>query len=62
MHIAGGVNAYLYVCVSLLFPVYCVCLCICVISNQSTSRNHVICVKPSVNLMPCSIKHKASCW
>ena len=27
------------------------------VSNQSTSKNHVICDKPSVNLMLCCIKH-----
>ena len=48
---------YLYVCVSMLVLVCRVCICLCVISNQSTSENHVIRVRPSVNLMPCSIKH-----
>ena len=28
-HIAGGVNVYLYGCVSLLAPVCGVCLCVC---------------------------------
>ena len=46
MHITYGVNIYLYVCVSLLVPVCPVCVSLCVISNQSTSKNHVIRVKP----------------
>ena len=27
--------------------VFCVCLSVCMLSNQSTSKNHVICVQPS---------------
>ena len=46
-------------CVSLLVPVCLACLLVSVISNQSTSKNHAICVKPSVNSMPCCIKHTA---
>ena len=30
---------------------------VCVISSQSTSKNYVIHVKPSVSLMSCCIKH-----
>ena len=41
-HITGGVNIYLYGCVSLLAPECVVYLCVfvfvCVISNQSTSK------------------------
>ena len=37
VHVTGSVNIYLYMCVRLL-----VLLCpVCVISNQSTSKNHV---------------------
>ena len=63
-------------CISKLFiqsntSSYCVFVCVvlfvfvslCVISNQSTSENHVIHVRPSGNLMPCCIKHTARfCW
>ena len=42
---------YFYVCVSLLAPVCSLCVCLCVISNQSTSKNHIIRVKASVNVM-----------
>ena len=40
IYIAGGVNVYLYGCVSLSAPVcaVCLCVCVCVISNQSTSK------------------------
>ena len=39
-HITGGVNIYLYRCVSLLVPecVVCVGLCVCVLLSQSTGR------------------------
>ena len=43
-------------CVSLLVPVCHVCVCLCVISNKSTSKNNVIRVKLTVNLMPCCIR------
>ena len=59
VYITGGVNIYLYVCKSIGPSVSCVCLSLCVISNQSTSINHVIRVKPSVKLMSCCIKHTA---
>ena len=49
MHVTGDVNMYLYLFVSLLIPVCPLCLSL---SNQSTSKNHVICVRRSVNLMP----------
>ena len=43
IYIAGGVNIYLYGCISLA-PVCAVCQCVCcVISNQSTSK------KPNVS-------------
>ena len=32
---------------------------VCVMSNQSTSKSHVICVKLSVNFRPCCINHTA---
>ena len=40
IYIAGGVNVYLYGCVSLSAPVcaVCLCVCVCVIPNQSTSK------------------------
>ena len=50
VHITGGVNIYSYI-----VPVYHAC--VFVISNQSISKNHGICVKRSVNLIPCCIKH-----
>ena len=53
VHITSDVNIYLYVCVSLLIPVYALCVCLCVISDQSTNENHVICD----TLLP---KHTAS--
>ena len=59
MHIVGGVNIYLYLCVNLLVLVFSVFLSGYVISNQSTSKTLVIHVKPSLNLMPCCIKHTA---
>ena len=39
-HITGGVNIYLYGCVSLMTPEFALCLslCVCVILNQSTSK------------------------
>ena len=52
-HIAGGVNTYLYGCVSLLNNLYAVHLC--VISNGRLVKNHIIC-QTSLNLIPCYIK------
>ena len=51
-HVTGGI----FVCVSLLVPLsLCVCLHVfvsfIVISNQCTSKTHIICVKP-INLTP----------
>ena len=55
-HLTGVI----FVCVSLLVPESaCVFVCVClqvfvsfiVISNQGTSKTHIICVKP-VNLIP----------
>ena len=34
-----------------------VCVSLCVISNQSTSKLYVICLKPPLNLTPCYINH-----
>ena len=48
MHIIYGVNIYQYLCVSLMVSVFPLYLSVCMISNQSTSKNHVILVKPSV--------------
>ena len=62
LHITGGINIYLYVCQYISPCMLYVCLSICVISSQSTSKNHVIHAKPSVNLMPCWIKHTARCY
>ena len=44
-HITGGVNIYLFGCVSRLKPVCAVCLYLFVgvISNQNTSKKHVMC-------------------
>ena len=40
----------MFVC--LLVPVFPEYVCLCVWSNQSTSKKHVIRVKPSIILMP----------
>ena len=58
VHVArDSVNIYLSVywplCVLFVF------ICVCVISNQSTSKNQVIHVTLSVNLIPCCMKHTA---
>ena len=45
-----------YVCVYCL--VVCVCVTVWVLSNLSTSKTHVIRVKPSVNLRPSWKKHR----
>ena len=62
LYIAGSVIIYLCVCVSLLVPVCPMWVCLCVTSNQSNSKNHVICANPSVNLMSHCIKHIARCY
>ena len=54
-HITGGVNIYLYVCVSTLVPVCPACVCLRVIPNQSTRKNHVIRGKASVHWILCCI-------
>ena len=38
------------------------CVCLCVMSNQSTSKSHVIRVKTSVNLISYCIKFESPCW
>ena len=57
--VTGGVNIHLYGYISLIAPVCPVF--VFVISNQSTSRNHVIRVRRSINLFLCCIKHTARC-
>ena len=52
MYVKGGINMSLYVRFSLLIPVCAVYVCVCAVSNQIKSKNHVICDKPSVNLIP----------
>ena len=42
--------------VSIYWPLSVLCVCVCVISNQSTSKNHIMC-QTSINVLPCSIKH-----
>ena len=56
---ATGANMYFYVCISIsVYMSLCVYRCtyifvyVCYMCN---SKNHVICVKPSVNLMPCCL-------
>ena len=49
----------IYLCQSIGPCVSCLCLSVCVISNQSTSKNQVIHVTLSVNLIPCCMKHTA---
>ena len=63
VNIIDGVNMSLYVCFS-LYLFWCVssmCLCVYVMSIQSTSKSHVIRVKPLVNVMLCCIKHIVRC-
>ena len=55
-HMTGGVNRYLHLYQSSDPCVSCALVFVCVISDQSTSKNHVICVKSSVKLMPCWIQ------
>ena len=57
VYITDTVNIYIYVCINPLLLVCPVCLSVCMISNQSTSKNHVTCFKPSVNLNPYCRKH-----
>ena len=45
VHVKGGVNIYFILCQSIGPCLSCVCSSVCVISNQSTSKNHVICFK-----------------
>ena len=60
---AGSVNICLNVCVcqSTGPCLSCVCLSVFVISYQSASKNHVVPVNPSINLMPYCIKHTKRC-
>ena len=44
---------HIYKCVWVYWSLCVLFICLCVISNQSTGKNHVIRVKPSVNLIPC---------
>lgn len=57
--VAFGINIYLLNCISLLYLSITVLVFVCVISNQSTTRKHVICIKSSVSVTPCCIKHRA---
>ena len=60
VHTTGGVNRYGYVFVSLC--ILCVFeMCVCDIKSEY-SKNHIIRVKPSVNFMPCCIKHTTKCY
>ena len=52
-HITGGINIYLYGCVS---PLRVLCVFVCVISNQSNGKEHIKC-QTSVTLKACCIKH-----
>ena len=54
------VCACVHVCICVCACV-CLCLCVCFISNQSISKNHVICVKHSESLMPFWLKETAMC-
>ena len=48
----------IYFCVSAYWSLIA-CLSVCVMPNLSTSKDHVIWVNPSVNLISCCIKHIA---
>ena len=57
--VAVSIYQVVFLCVSQLVPVsVCVFVCVClhvfvpfiVISNQGTSKTHIICVKPSAKL------------
>ena len=52
----------MFLCQSIGPNVSCVCMFMCVISNQFASNCRVFCVKPTVNLTPCCIKHIARCF
>ena len=54
------VCACVHVCICVCACV-CLCLCVCFISNQSISKNHVICIKHSESLMPFWLKETAMC-
>ena len=58
MHITDGIKIYLCLCVILLVPLCAVCVCVWY-QTRVLPKNHVICVKPSVNVMPSFIKHTA---
>ena len=42
MHITGGVDIYLYGCVSLLAPVCNVCLCVCDIKSEFQQKTDYV--------------------
>ena len=62
IHITGGVN--IFICQSIGACKWCVYLFLRVISNQSArvGKNHVIRVKPTLNLTPSYTKHIARCF
>ena len=60
VQITGGANIYIYNCASVYWSICVLYVFACVISNQSTSKNHVIPVKPSVNFLPWSIQQGAA--
>ena len=49
-------GASVYWPLSVLGVFVCFCVCVCLISNQSTSKNHIMCQTPVI-LTPCCIKH-----
>ena len=50
---------YIYICICVCIDQSLCVLCksLFVLSNLSTDKTHVICVKPSVSMMPCCISH-----
>ena len=52
-----AVSSWLVVLTHVACGCLSVCVSLCVISNQSTSKLYVICLKPPLNLTPCYINH-----
>ena len=57
VHTAGRVKICLYVCVNVLAPACSVFVCLCVWYQIRVLEKNVMRFQPSVNLMPCCLKH-----